>query len=192
MITRRNSLWLIPFLVILSFPVWKKPVGSYLAPRGRYDSEFLKKSVNEHNFSMINVNVLQSENGQKTADIRAAKAVTSKLPNEFILKKVDADIIDENGKITNITAHSGLYNTATRRLKLYRNVVVINKDDNFTLKTNLLYYYDIERKVHCPKKTQFEGDGVLIKGSSFDYDTGQGFYSFGGRATTTIEGYNAL
>ncbi len=189
MITPRNSLWIVPFLLIVTFPLWKIPVGSFLAPRGGYDPKFIKKPVNQRNFTMETVNILQSEKGQKTADIRAAKAITSKLPNEYILKMVNADIIGEDGKTTNITAKSGVYNSLTRRLKLIKDVVVTNKEDGFTLTTDLLYYYDIDRKVHCPKKTQFQGDGIFITGRSFDYDVIKGFYDVGGRVFCTIQDY---
>jgi len=189
MITPRNSLWIIPFLLIVTFPLWKIPLGAFLAPRGGFDPKFLKKPANQRNFAMETVNILQSEKGQKTADIRAAKAVTSKLPNEYILKMVDADIIGEDGKTTNITAKKGVYNSLSRRLKLIKDVVVTNKEDGFTLTTNLLYYYDIDRKVHCPKRTRFKGDGIFIKGSSFDYDVMKGFYKVGGRVFCTLQGY---
>jgi LPS export ABC transporter protein LptC len=192
MITRRNSLWLIPFLIILTFPIWKIPVSSFLTPRGNYDPEVFKRKSEEHNFSMVNVNILQSEDGQKTTDIHAAKALTSKQPNEYILEMVTANVIDKEGRVTNITADTGIYNTLTRSLKLVRNVVIINKEEKFTVKTNLLYYFDALRKVHCPEKTQFYGDGIDILGSSFDYDITKGFYEVGGRVKCTLKGYDTI
>jgi LPS export ABC transporter protein LptC len=192
MITRRNSLWLIPILIIVTFPIWKIPIGSFLAPRGGYDPEIFKRKYDEHNFSMVNVNILQSEDGQKTTDIHAVKALTSKLPNEYILEIVTANVINKEGKVTNITADSGIYNTLTRSLKLVRNVVITNKEDKFTVTTDLLLYFDDKGKVHCPKKTQFKGDGIDIEGSSFDYDITRGFYEVGGRVKTTLKGYDAF
>lgn len=192
MITRRNSLWLIPILIILTFPIWKIPVGSFLAPRGGYDPDILKRKSDDHNFSMVNVDILQSDDGQKTTDIHAAKALTSKLPNEYILEMVTANVISKDGKMTNITADTGIYNTLTRSLKLVDNVIITNKEDKFTVTTDLLFYFDTERKVHCPKKTQFNGDGIDIKGSSFDYDITRGFYEVGGRVNCTLKGYDTF
>lgn len=191
MITRRNLIWLLPLFIIITFPIWKIPVGSFLSPRGGYDPKFFKKTMNERNFSMVKVNILQSENGEKTADIRAAKALSSKRPHAYILRRVNADVIGEDGKTTNIVAKRGFYDSFNRHLKLVRKVVVTNKEDNFTLKTDLLYYFDTERKVHCPGITHFKGEGIRIRGGSFDYDILRGFYDVGGRVSCTLTGYTA-
>lgn len=190
MITRRNCLWIIPLLLMVTFPLWKVPLGSFLAPRGGFDPEFDERTRVEQNFSMNNVNILQSEQGEKTADIRAERVLTSKLPGEYILKNVDADLITDEGKLINIQAVRGLYTEYDRRLKLHRNVVVNSKTDNYTLKTNLLLYSDIKKMVNCPKKTVFTGDGITIKGSSFHWDINKGFYVVGGRVRCTIKGYD--
>lgn len=192
MITPRNSLWLIPLLLIITFPIWKIPVASFLAPRGGYDPKIFDDTNVSHNFTMDKINIQQSEGSMKTADIRAAKALTSKNPNEFVLTKVNADIFNDDGELTNIKAKRGVYNTRTRRLKLDRNVVVTNKEKGFTMKTSQLFYFHHLRKVRCPQRTVFKGDGIVIRGSSFYYDINRGHYEVGGRVVCTIEGYQPL
>src|SRR6056297_1453875 len=117
MITRRNALWLIPLLLILTFPLWKIPVASFLAPRGGFDSGESSKKNEGYNFSMDGVTILQSEKGKKTATIHAASAYSGKKDNEYILQKVDADIFDENGNLTKVIADTGNYNIGIKRLK---------------------------------------------------------------------------
>jgi LPS export ABC transporter protein LptC len=189
MITRRNSIWLIPLIFFLTFPLWKIPVAAFLAPRGGYDPEFINRKADEHNFIIYNTNILQSELGQKTAEIKAERALTGKQPNDFILEIVDADIYDENGEKTNITARNGLYNTVSRQLTLTDDVVVIREKDTFKLYTDLLNYYDDTKKVVCPGKTKVIGEGVEIRGGNMSYYVRNRTYNVGGRVFTLIQGF---
>ena len=189
MINRRNSIWLIPLIFFLTFPLWRIPVASFLAPRGGYDPEFANRQTDEHHFVIENADIIQSEMGQKTADIKAEKALTGKLPNDLFLEIVDADIYGKNGERTNITARSGLYNTGSRQLTLTENVVVIRETDNYRLYTELLNYYDDTKKVICPGKTKVIGDGIKITGGSMTYYMTSRTYNVGGRVHTTIRGF---
>ncbi len=190
MISRRNFLLIVPLFFFLSFPLWKNPVGNFLAPRGGFDPDFIDKTKIKRTFSMQKVNIQQSENGRKTAEIRATKADTSSVRSEYILDNVDADIIDDFGKVINVKSQDGSYTGAIRRLKLIHKVVVHSTEDDFTLRTNLLFYSDRKRKVHSPRKTIIEGDGITIRGSSFDYDLNKRYYQVGGRVHCFIEGYS--
>jgi LPS export ABC transporter protein LptC len=191
MISKRNSIWLIPLLLFLTFPIWQIPVASFLAPRGGYDPEFANRKSDEHHFIIDNADIIQSENGKKTADIRAEKALTGNKPNDFLLQTVDADIIGKNGEKTNITARNGLYNTVTKRLTLTDDVVVIRKSDNYRLYTDLLEYYDKSQKVICPGKTRVIGDGVDITGGRMSYYLTNKTYNVGGRVHTIIQGFGS-
>ncbi len=189
MITRRNSVWLIPLILFLTFPIWRIPLAAFLSPRGGYDPDFANRKTDEHHFIIDNADIIQSENGKKTADIRAEKALTGKKPNDLILETVDADIFGKNGEKTNITARNGLYNSVSRRLTLTDDVVVIRKSDNYRLYTELLEYFDQSKKVICPGKTKVIGDGVEIDGGSMSYYTTNKTYNVGGRVHTVIQGF---
>ncbi len=191
MITRRNSLWLIPLLLILTFPLWKIPVASFLTPRGGFDSGESSKKNEGYNFSMDVVTILQSEEGKNTATIHAASAYSSRRHNEYILQEVDADIFDENGNLTNVIADTGNYNIDRKRLKLIENVVITNLADNYSMETGLLYYDGDKRTVFCPGETHLKGDGISIDGSSFSHNMISGEYIVGGRVLCLLQGYKS-
>jgi LPS export ABC transporter protein LptC len=191
MITRRNALWLIPLLLILSFPLWKIPVASFLTPRGGFDTEQSNGTRDKHNFSMNGVTIQQSDKGRKTATIRARQAHSSKVPDQYILREVNADIFDEKGNLTNILADTGNYNTQKKYLKLIDDVVITNTTDNYTMKTDLLYYDGEKRTVFCPGATQLKGDGIVIDGTSFGHDIDSGVYTVGGRVLCLLQGYKS-
>jgi LPS export ABC transporter protein LptC len=189
MINRRSSIWLVPLIFFLTFPLWRIPVAAFLAPRGGYDPEFANRQTDEHHFVIEKADIIQSEMGQKAADIRAERALTGKQPNDFLLEAVDADIYSKEGDKTNITARNGLYNTVSRQLTLTNNVVVIREKDNYKLYTELLNYYDDTKKVVCPGKTRVKGDGVEISGGSMTYYMTTRIYNVGGRVHANIQGF---
>lgn len=189
MITRRNLVWQLPLLLLITFPLWKIPIAKFLAPRGGYDPEFSKKQSDSHNFVLDRVYITQTQDGKKTTDINADTAFTGREPNDFILKNVDANIIGADGQTTNIKAKHGLYNTETKRLKLTTKVVVHRPSDNYKLFTELLYFYDSTQMISCPGKTRILGETAEIKGSSLEYDIEKGSYVVGGRVYCTFDGF---
>ncbi|MDR3631582.1 MAG: LPS export ABC transporter periplasmic protein LptC [Desulfocapsaceae bacterium] len=192
MISRRNSVWLIPLVLILTFPFWQAPVARFLAPRGGYDPEFANRKTDEHHFVIENANILQTDKGVKTADIRAARALTGTRPNDFLLEAVNADIYSDNGEKTNVTARNGLYNTVSRQLVLTTKVIAIREKDNYRLYTDRLDYNDNTKKVICPGTTRIAGNGVEIIGSSMTYSLLQNTYDVGGRVHASMQGFGHL
>ena len=188
MISGRNAIWLIPVAIILTFPLWKNPVSSFLAPRGDFTSNSPGQDAVGYNFVMAGITILQSEDDQETATISAELAKSTEIPNEYVLEQVDANILDEQGNVTNVLADTGAYNVDQKRLKLVDNVVISSKVDNYTMKTDLLFYEGDTRIVYCPEETLLQGDGIVITGSSLHHDMNTGTYTLGGRVHCTLEG----
>ncbi len=151
---------------------------------------FQREKHDRHNFVLEQINILQSQNGKKTTDIRAERAYSGTHPDIYTLEIVDADIIGADGLTTNIKARVGQYNTQSQELKLTSDVVVYRPSDNFTLFTELLFYYGSTRMITCPGDTRLLGDSAEIKGTSLDYDIERGAYNVGGRVYCTFEGFN--
>ncbi len=191
MISPRNLLWQIPLLLLLTFPLWKIPVGNYLSPRFGNETTKSQKKDTVHNFVLDKVNLFQNQKGNKSSKIRAEHAYTGKKPNDFILEKVDTDIIGEDGMLTNVKAEQGLYNTQSRNLQLSTNVVVYRPSDNFRLFTQLLIYNDATRMITCPSDTRLLGEKAEIRGTSLEYDLERGAYTVGGRVYCNFDGFIA-
>ena len=187
MIKRRNFIWLVPLALMLTFPAWRIPVGSFLTPRGGYDPEYGNIDKDTHNFAMETVKITQSKDGRITAEIRAATAASTEVPNEYRLEIVDADIFNRRKEITNVVAKSGLFNTETKLLTLTEDVVVHKVADGQKLFTDLLYYDDNLQTVHCPGKTKLTGKDIEVNGTSLDYDIEKGHYDIGGRVLCIIQ-----
>jgi LPS export ABC transporter protein LptC len=166
----RNTIWLIPLSIIISFPLWSIPVSDFLAPRGTVDPAPIQQDPDTHNFNMDTVRILQNQKGKNTAIIRAAKARTGQDSDTIIMELVNADLFDAEGNVTKVIANTGEYSTTTKILTLTDDVVVNKIQDNQFLYTDLLHYDAELRTVRCPGKTRLEGDKIEIDGGSLEYD----------------------
>ena len=186
-LNRRTLVWLIPVLMIATFPVWQLPISSFLTPRGLEESNVDATTEKEHDFVMQKVLITQNQAGEKTAEIRARQAYTSDKPDEFVLVDIDSDLFDDQGDMVNIKADSGIYNTQTRHLILNKNVVVSRDSQKQQLFTDLLYYLDDKRIIDSPVPTRMIAEGAEIKGSSLRYDIVTGQFLVGGRVYTVLQ-----
>jgi LPS export ABC transporter protein LptC len=187
MISGRNLLWLIPLILLVTFPLWKIPVGAFLTPRGEFEKPHTTTPVKGYNFSMTGIQILQSEQNKETARIRAAKARSTAIPDVYVLEQVDADLFDNSGGITQVLAENGSFDVEDKHLELSSNVVINNKVENYTMKTDLLNYDGNDRTVHCPGKTVLQGNGIVITGTSLFHDMNTGAYTIGGRVYCTLQ-----
>lgn len=187
----RNTVWLIPLLLTLTFPLWSIPVSKFLTPRGSFDAKQQNASKASHNFNMETVKIVQNQRGNNTAIIRAEKARTGASTDVFIMDSVNADIFDDDGNITNITAKTGEYDSVSKVLTLSDDVIVNKQSDNQFLYTDKLLYDSTKRTVKCPGKTRLTGDQVEINGGSLDYDIPTKTYDIGNRVYCTISGFVA-
>jgi len=185
----RNTIWLIPLAVIITYPLWSIPVGKFLTPRGGFDNDDSKQGSSKHNFTMQNVKVLQNQAGVKTAVIVAEKARTAEDADVLVMDTVNADIFDDAGNITNIVADTGRYDLNTKTLILTKDVVVKKMAENQILYTDLLIYDNVERTVSCPGPTRLEAENVQIEGGSLDYDIKTTSYRVDNRVHCLLDGF---
>ncbi len=164
---RRNAIWLIPLLLMITYPLWSIPVGNFLAPRD--GDEQLAVSQKERNFNLQGVKITLNRNGMKTAFILSSNARTGPA-NTLIMEDVTAELYDKNGKATRILAKQGVYNTKSERLTLKKDVVIHKKADQQVLYTQLLHFDNAKQTVQCPGTTRIVAKGATLNGGSFNYD----------------------
>ncbi len=186
MITRRSLIWLIPACLIITYPLWKIPIISFLTPPGTYDTSLTEKRKLQHSFKMGKVTITQSEKGKQTAHIVASKAFSAKKPFTFTLENIVADIVSDSGSVTKITANSGTYYQKEERIRLQGDVVIDNRAEKYTMQTDLLFYNGSTRFIRSPRPTCLKGDGITIEGSAFSHDMKNSTYQVEGRVHSTI------
>ncbi len=177
MITRRNCIWFIPLILLLTFPFWKHPVSSFLRPPGSYEPDLTKKKKAQLNFFMQDVTIKQAENGKETANIVGTVARSSKIPNQFILDDINGDIINDEGAVTHIVAKTGNYDQEAEKLVLHEHVTITNRAEKYTLTSEHMIYDGKNCTVISPHKADLRGDGYTVHGSQFQHNMKTGVYT---------------
>ncbi|MFH0783815.1 MAG: LPS export ABC transporter periplasmic protein LptC [Pseudomonadota bacterium] len=186
----RNTIWLLPLAFLITFPLWSGPVGDFLTPRGGFDPDINKESIDRQNFSMQTVTILQNEKGKDTAVIHAANARTNPKDLDIaILDKVNAEVFDGNGNKTLITSQTGEYNMITKVLTLTKDVVLNKTQDKQFLYTDLLIYNGVQHTVNCPMRTKLKSETAEIDGGSLGYNITSQTYVIGKRVKCLINGF---
>ena len=186
----RNAIWLIPLAFLISFPLWSIPLGNFLTPRGGFDPDINKESSDHQNFTMQTVRILQNQKGKDSAVIRAANARTN--PDDLdivVLDKVNAEVFDDNDRVTLITAQRGDYSMAGRILVLTKDVVLNKTQEKQFVYTDLLVYNSDERTVNSPGKTKLKNETAEIDGGSFNYNINTQTYVFDKKVKCLISGF---
>lgn len=191
MITRRNLIWIIPFTIFLTFPLWRIPVAKFLSPRGGYDPTLANRKLDAHNFSLNQVHISQSENGRKTLEIVAKQAYTGNKKDVFKMEEVDAVVISTSGEQTFITARHGILDKNTGLLTLIDEVVVMKPKDKFELYSDLLTYNQKTHIAHSPGRTQIFGEKIDITGHSLVFNSLTNAYDLGGRVRCKLSNFSA-
>ncbi len=185
---RRNAIWQIPLLLIITYPLWSVPVGNFLAPRIEEikDRPLSKK----RDFHLSGVKITLNRNGTKTAFIIASRADTN--PDETLtMKDVTADIYDKNGDITKIRAKQGEYNPKDERLLLKTDVVVHKTVDQQVLYTQQLFFNNSKQLIECPEATRIVAKNATLDGGSFRYDIAATKYELGKPVQCKITGFSS-
>ncbi|MEN8200690.1 MAG: LPS export ABC transporter periplasmic protein LptC [Thermodesulfobacteriota bacterium] len=191
MISRRNLIWLIPLILFLTFPLWRIPVAAFLSPRGGYDPSLAQRQLNEHNFNMDKVQIIQTFEGETTLSITADRAFTGRSVDEFHMEEIDAIITGNDRKETFITSSTGLFDKQTSILTLIDEVVVQKPADQSKLFTDLLVYNNDTHMAHSPGKTKVLGKGFEILGTNLRVNTLTKAYDLEGPVRCTLTGFSS-
>ena len=189
--TRRNIVWGIPLLCLVTSPLWYTPVSNFLAPREGVEFATGQGGKDIQNFSMDGVILYQYKNDAAVAIIRADQVSTGKESEKIFLKKVDSDLYDDAGNLTRITSDRGIYNSKLEILTLTKNVVVQKDVDQQQLNTELLVYNGKARTVNCPGNTLITTKDGVIDGGNLLYTIADGSYDIGGGVRCSFNGFLA-
>ncbi len=191
MITRRNLIWLIPFFLFITFPLWRIPVGTFLTPRGGYDPTLANRKLDTHNFSMDDAHITQSEDGKIAFEIEAKRVFTGNTPDEIEMTLVDAIITSDNNEQTFVTARKGKLDKVKSILTLIDEAVMMKPKDKFELYSDLIIYNDKSHILHSPGKTQMLGEKIDLKGRNLVFNTVTEAYDLDGRVRCKLGNFSA-
>jgi len=178
----RNLLWFIPLGLILTKPFWQQPVAEFLKPRGGYDAAAEQMFTQERqDFIMEDVILTFTNKGELTWTVRAAQARTGKTDRDIDMNKVHAVYSKAGDAPITVTSQNGSYQMDDKHLILTNDVVLVKPVQHEELRSDLLHYYDLHKKLISPGKVSIDGPNFKLRGSKMDYDVSSKAYDFGGR-----------
>lgn len=190
----RNLLWILPLVLFVISPLWIPGVRSFLQPRGGFDVEASMPKFGEQKqqFVMDDITITMSSAGRIEWVINAEQAHTIRSDKEIGMVEVDALYTADNKEKTHITSVRGQYKVDEGHLTLIENVVILKPEAQQEMYTELLHYYNENKKVVCPESVELRGPEFSIQAGRLDYDLDREAYDFSDRVNVTIASQNAL
>ena len=184
---RRNIVWLLPLIAIITFPLWKIPAGAFLSPRGEIQSQTQQEEkVAKNSLSMKDLIIYKYQGDKQDTVIRSNRAYSGDNPDLIFFDKVDADVFDKEGEIIKITSKQAEYNQKTQVLVLIKDVVADKSISGQTLLTDKMNYNSVTKIAYAPSKTTLISPDAKIIGGNFTYDVNTGTYTMKKRVNTLI------
>lgn len=176
----RNILWLLPLLLLVTWPLWGGPVEDFLAPPKHADSTEQSTLPTPKNFSMDGVIFHQDKEGIKDWRINTKRLYTVGGESRLKMEQVQATVFKEQQPRFHITSNEGLYDSKRQLLTLMDNVNVVNGEGD-EIKTSVLQYDDKNREIETDAPVQIESKNIEITGTGLKYNMDSGAYEIGGR-----------
>lgn len=176
----RNLLWLVPLALFLTSPLWKPGLASFLKPRGGYEStpQISFDEEPAQSFIMDSITITMSSEGRVEWVVNAERAFTGQSDKEIGMIDVDALYTDEEKNETTVTSSQGMYDVDARHLILMDNVIIRKPAAKQEMYTDLLHYYDAEKRVVSPGDVEIKGPEYSIKAGRLNYDLASKAYDF--------------
>ncbi|MGV1098151.1 LPS export ABC transporter periplasmic protein LptC [Thiovibrio sp. JS02] len=180
----RNILWLLPLSLLLLWPLWRGPVGRFLAP-----ADMLAKAGGDNgkkeaqagqSFSMEGVSFLQQKNGVRDWQIEAARLHTGEDPDKMRLERVEAEVFQGERRKFRIVGKEGEYNSKQKLLTLKKDVQV-HSEDGFLVLAEVLNYDDTTRNIWTRSPIRITGRNMDVRGRGLVYDMDEESYEVSGR-----------
>jgi LPS export ABC transporter protein LptC len=176
---KRNFIWLLPLLVIISGPLWWSTIGDLLKPQYTFDTPAPPSSTQLKIFVMEEVHLVQTRDGRDEFVLKAAKVNSGIHEDVLELEKVEVRLVDGDGRPTILTGGEAFYQTDQQIITIIDNVRVQTPDGQ-EMRTEALRYLTKYRKVKTAENVWLAGEKVRIVGGNMFYDLVDGNFRVGG------------
>ena len=186
----RNLLWIIPLAALLTLPLWKPLAADFLSPERETTAPSAPSLTNSRVLSsteMDGVHFEQSKNGVKEWLLTASRLYSIENDSDMQLEDVKASFFGTPGKSeeTRIRGQKARYNSATKQITLYGEVVIQN-DKGYEMQTESLEYLEKEKKITTDSKVKITGSNISVSGESLMYDVNSGNYRLEGNVVCKV------
>jgi LPS export ABC transporter protein LptC len=174
----RNLLWLLPMLLLISYPFWADLAGKFLAPRGDFNSGAQRKQPKS--FVLSKMFFLQHRKGELEWQINAERAYTISDELDVQMEEVDAVLFGKENQKTHVISGSANYDNNSQILTMMGGVNATTRD-GYNFKSQELIYHARSQKIETFKDVELTGDELDISGEKMDYQINSGKLKVDGR-----------
>lgn len=175
---RRNFIWILPLLVIVSSPVWWSVAGLLLKPRGDLNSPVPPPTDKARSFVLNDVLLTQYRDGRDDFILKAARVNTGIRADLLEMEKIEARLLAADGRTSLLTGNKGLYDTGQQIITVLDNVR-LETIDGRVMQTEELNYLVKERKVKTSGDVLVTGEKLKAAGGNLSYDLVDGAFLVG-------------
>ena len=176
---KRTSIWLLPLLAIVSGPLWWSPVADLLKPRGDFDTSAPPPITQLKTFVLEDVLLVQHRDGRDEFVLKAAKVNSGIHADILELEKVEAQLLDGDGRATLLTGGEASYHTVQQIITIIDDVRVQTPDGQ-KMRTEALRYLTKYRKIKTAEDVWLDDEKVRVAGGNMFYDLVGGNFRVGG------------
>ena len=186
---RRNLLWIVPLVALLTLPLWKPFAADFLSPERKTDSAAPSLTTPRilSSSEMKGVQFEQSKNGTREWLLTASRLYSKENDSGMQLEDVKAIFFGAAGENeeTRIRSQKARYNADTKQISLQGNVVIQN-DKGYEMQTESLEYLGKDKKIKTTSKVKITGSNIAVSGESLMYDLESGNYRLEGNVVCKI------
>ncbi len=187
----RNLLWIVPLIGLIAFPLWQPIAAKLLRPPPGAEKKagtILSVTRGTRTAEMLEVDFIQSKEGSKEWQIKAAKMYSLGGEKDVKLEDIEALFFGDPGNDAaqiKISSRLARYDADKQHLKL-QDQVVINDDRGYEIQTELLHYLGKEKKIKSGTKVRITGSNIAVSGETLMYDLVSGNYRLEGNVVCKV------
>ena len=180
---KRNSVWILPLLLILTGPLWWAKAGDLLKPRGGVvvvNRDSLDPQT--HTFVMGQAVFTSYINDREEFVLKAAHVRSGMHEEQLELEDVKAEFAGKDGRSTVMTGGEAYYDKDRQVITVIDNVRIQTPDGQL-VKTEALRYLVRYRKVKTAEDVWLGDKSFQVRGGNLFYDLVDGNFRVGGRVS---------
>ena len=181
---KRNSIWILPLLVILTAPFWWIKAGDLLKPR--IGEASLRPAAAPggqiQTFVMERVVLTQSRTGGDKFTVKAAHVRSGIHAEVLEMEEIEARLTGPDGRLTVLTGGEAHYDT-NRQIITVLDQVRVRTPNGQLMKTEALRYLVRFRMVKTAEDVWLGDKKIQVSGGNLLYDLIDGNFRVGGRVS---------
>lgn len=177
---KRNLIWQLPLLLMLTGPLWWSAAGDLLQPRGNFANAGKKPTATPQSFTMEKVVLTHNRAGRDELILQAERVNSGMHADQLHLEGIAARMLGRNGQPYTLRGGEAFYHAGHQIITVLDDVR-LRTPDGQELKTEALRYLMKFRKIKTAEDVWLGSEELQVEGGNLFYDLVEGDFRVGGR-----------